>query len=499
MNINNFKNILTGAGCLMSMLTVGNVANAQPTQQKKVDNNGEKKMNVLLIISDDLNCDLGSYDDPIVKTPNLDRLRQHAVRFNNTYCQFPLSGPSRASMLTGYSPEKTKVMNLENDFREALPNCVTLPQLFKNNGYYTARVGKVFHAGVPFDIGHDGLDDAKSWTEKYNPIGRDKTDEKKVQVLTSKLTFGGRIGGALAYMQTNGTDDELTDAIGANIACKLINDHKNKPFFIAMGFYRPHTPYVATKKYFDMYPWQQMELPYVPANDWGNRPAAARRSAKNGYGLPDDSLKVAKAAYYAAISFMDAQVGKLLDELDRNNLTNNTVIVFCGDNGYNLGQHGQWQKQMLFEHSARVPMIISVPGITNSKESFDRPVELLDLYPTLVNVCGAKNAPTDLDGRDITPLLKNISTPWEAYAYSQQNRMPSKHGASAVKEPTMGRSIRSDRYRLTEWNDGAAGGELYDYQNDPEEHVNLWNNKKYKKVQAELSKRLHDHYEKMMK
>ena len=144
-------------------------------------------------------------------------------------------------------------------------------------------------------------------------------------------------------------------------------------------------------------------------------------------------------------------------------------------------------------------MIISVPGITNSKESFDRPVELLDLYPTLVNVCGAKNAPTDLDGRDITPLLKNISTPWEAYAYSQQNRMPSKHGASAVKEPTMGRSIRSDRYRLTEWNDGAAGGELYDYQNDPEEHVNLWNNKKYKKVQAELSKRLHDHYEKMMK
>lgn len=469
------------------------IAQAQQHNSAQPQPQDNKKMNVVFIVCDDLNADLGSFDDSIVKTPNLDRIRAHAVRFNNAYCQYPLSGPTRASFLTGYSPERTKVMDLTTNFRQAMPNCVTLPQLFKNNGYYTVRIGKVYHANVPMDIGHDGMDDPKSWTKKWNPIGIDKTMEDHVHILTPSLVVGKRIGGSMAYMELPGEDDTHTDAIGANIACSEIRNHKDKPFFLAMGFYRPHTPYVAPKKYFEMYPWQTMPLPNVPADDWDNKPSCAKTSDVLNYGLPADSLRRAKAAYYATLTFMDAQVGKILNELERNKLMDNTIILFVGDNGYNLGQHGQWQKQMLFEHSARVPLMIAVPGMTNGKNSYDKPVELLDIYPTLAGICGLQDIPNDLDGRDVTPLLKNVKTPWKENAYSEQTRKP---GAfkSTVKEFTLGRSVRTDRYRYTEWNDGRAGGELYDYAKDPTEHYNLYNKKKYKKLQAQLAADLHKHY-----
>lgn len=462
------------------------------------DNQGNKKYNVVFIVSDDLNCDLGSFDDPIVKTPNLDRIRQHAVRFFNDYCQYPLSGPTRASFLTGYSPDKTKVYDLVTNFRKALPNAVTLPELFKDNGYFTARVGKVFHAGVPGDIGQDGLDDPKSWIKKFNPIGIDKTDQDKVHICTPQLVHKGLIGGALAYLCVDGPDNLHTDAIGANIACNLINQHKNKPFFIAMGFYRPHTPYVAPKKYFDMYPLSEITLPYVPADDWKDKPMCARFTNPLNYGLPADTLRKCKQAYYACISFMDAQLGKILDELDKDGLTDKTIIVFCGDNGYDLGQHGQWEKQTLFEHAARVPLIISVPGMTQTKGSYNHPVEMLDIYPTIANICGLKNIPTNLDGRNITPLLRNTSIPWNEDAYTQQERKPNK-SMPYIKEDIMGHSIRTTQYRYTEWNDGKEGGELYDYYKDPNEFNNLYNNKRYAKIRKELANKLHIYYSKYRK
>lgn len=486
-------NKIKNSALLLTTLFVGQPVLAQEQKHQPVNQDPQnKKMNVVFIVCDDLNADLGSFDDSIVKTPNLDRIRAHAMRFNNAYCQYPLSGPTRASFLTGYSPERTKVMDLTTSFRKAMPDCVTLPQLFKNNGYYTVRIGKVYHANVPMDIGHDGADDPKSWTKKWNPIGIDKTLEDKVHILTPSLVSGKRIGGSMAYLEVPGEDDKHTDAIGANIACMEIHNHKDKPFFLAMGFYRPHTPYIAPSKYYKMYPWQTMPLPNVPADDWDNKPECAKTSNILNYGLPADTLRRAKAAYYAAISFMDAQIGKILNQLDRDGLANNTAIVFVGDNGYNLGQHGQWQKQLLFEHSARVPLIISVPEITNRKGSYNKPVELLDIYPTIASVCSLQ-APNDLDGRDVTPLLKDANTPWEENAYSEQTRKP---GAfkSTVKEFTMGRSVRTERYRYTEWNDGKAGGELYDYLKDPTEHYNLYNNKKYKKLQKQLSVDLHKHY-----
>lgn len=487
-------NKLRNSAIFLSALVGGQTGIAQ-TQSPKMDESKPQtdKMNVIFIVCDDLNADLGSFDDSIVKTPNLDRICKHAVRFNNAYCQYPLSGPTRASFLTGYSPDRTKVTDLTTNFRTAMPDAVTLPQLFKNNGYQTIRVGKVYHANVPADIGHDGvMDDKESWTKKWNPVGIDKTMEEHVHIVTPQLVRGNRIGGSLAYLEIPGSDDEHTDAIGANIACMEIHNNKSKPFFLAMGFYRPHTPYIAPSKYFKMYPWQDMPLPDVPADDWDNKPSCARTSPGINFGLPDEELKKAKAAYYATLTFMDAQIGKILDKLDKEGLAGNTAIVFVGDNGYNLGQHGQWQKQMLFEHATRVPLMISVPGLTNGKDSYDKPVELLDIYPTLAAVCGLK-APDDLDGRDISPLLKDVNTPWKENAYSIQTRKP---GAfkSTVKEFTIGRSVRTERYRYTEWNDGRAGGELYDYLNDPTEHYNLYNNKKYKKLQSQLADDLHRHF-----
>lgn len=446
-----------------------------------------------MIVCDDLNCDMGSWEDPVVKTPNLDRLRSHAVRFNNAYCQYPLSGPARASFMTGYSPVRTGITDLFTSFRKNLPGCVTLPQLFKNNGYFTARVGKVYHAGVPFDIGQDGLDDPQSWTEKWNPIGRDKTSEEKIHIVTPQLVVGKRIGAALSYWATDGSDDELTDGIGANILCKLIRDHRNEPFFLAMGFYRPHVPFIAPQKYFDMYPWQQMTLPDIPAGDMENKPAVSLTSKRPHYGIAPDEMKKAKAAYYACISFFDAQIGKILDQLEASDEADNTIIVFVGDNGYCLGQHGQWQKQLLFEHSARVPLMISVPGMTHTKASFDKPVEQLDIYPTIAALCQMQNTPADLDGRDLTQLLMDVTTPWTENAYTQQQRMV-RDTPDAAPRPVMGWSVRTERYRYTEWNEGAEGGELYDYQTDPNEYNNLYGNKQYKKLQAKLSADLRQHY-----
>lgn len=468
---------------------------AQGGKKELPDVPQKERTNVLFIVCDDLNCDLGSWDDPMVKTPNLDRLSKNAVRFNNAYCQFPLSGPTRASFLTGYSPERTEVMDLTTSFRKALPDCVTLPQLFKNNGYFTARSGKVYHANVPMDIGQDGSDDKQSWTQKWNPIGVDRTEEnlKNLTITTPTLVRGSRIGGSVCWQMMDVADDAMTDAIGANIICKLIRDNRNKPFFLAMGFYRPHCPYIAPKKYFDMYPWQEMTLPEIPAGDLENKPIAALLTKTPNYGVATDELKKAKAAYYAGITFFDAQIGKILNQLEESGVADNTIIVFVGDNGYALGQHGQWQKQMLFEASARVPLMIAVPGMTKGQLSYNRPVEQLDIYPTLAKLCGLKNIPQDLDGQDLTPQLKDVNTPGTGKAYTQQYRTPGGI-KSLVTENTMGYSIRTDRYRLVEWNEGKAGGELYDYEKDPNEYVNLYNNKKYKKIQAQLSVDLRAHY-----
>lgn len=415
-----------------------------------------KKLNVLFIAIDDLNTDLACYGNKFVKTPNIDRLAKRGVRFDRAYTQFPLCSPSRTSLLTGQRPDITKIYDLQMHFRKTMPDVVTLPQLFRNNKYYSARVGKIYHYGVPGQIGTDGLDDPISWDYKANPKGRDKIEES----LVKNLTPAHGLGSALAWHSSEGTDEEQTDGMVATEAMKLLKENKAEPFFLAVGFYRPHSPYVAPKKYFDMYPLASIPLPKEIENDLDDIPDAALYTKPAHWGLSVAQRKEALRAYYAAITFVDAQIGRVLNELDRLKLTDKTVIVLWSDHGYNVGQHGQWMKQSLFETSARVPLIISVPGGTKGQAS-GRTVELLDIYPTLAELCGL--TPTQkLAGKSLTSLLKNPEGLWDKAAYTQVKR-----------NQMFGRSVRTERFRYTEWDGGKAGVELYDHQKDPNEFTNL--------------------------
>ena len=431
------------------------------------------KYNVLFIAVDDLNNDVSSYGHPLVKTPNFERLANMGVQFNQAYCQFPLCSPSRASLMTGLTPDQTKIYDLTTHFRKINPDVITLPQHFKNNGYYTARVGKIYHYGVPSQIGTNGLDDSISWQHVVNPIGRDKTDEK----LVKNLVKGRSLGSTLAILAAAGTDEEQTDGKVATEAIKLLDQHKDKPFFLAVGFFRPHSPYVAPKKYFDMYPLESIKLPNEPTNDLDDVPAAALFTKPPHWGLPETDRKIAMQGYYAAVSFMDAQVGRVLDALDRLDLEKNTIIVLWSDHGYNLGEHGQWMKQSLFEKSARVPFIIAAPSFNKGKTSA-RTVELLDIYPTLAELC---NLPPiqKLAGKSLKPLLENPEAAWTKPAFTQVKR-----------GEIMGRSVRTERWRYTEWDSGKAGIELYDHDKDKGEITNLAGKKEYTATEKELAQLL---------
>ncbi len=373
----------------------------------------QEKKNILFISSDDLNVDMNVFDDPFVKTPNLDRLLKRAVRFDKAYSQCPLSGPSRASIMTGLRPDQTHVKDLFTFFRDSIPNVTTLPQLFMENGYFTARVGKIYHYGVPSEIGTNGQDDSLSWNLRVNPIGIDKLQEDKI----INYQPGVPLGGALSFWAAPGTDDDQTDGKVANEAVKIIKAHKNNPFFMAVGFFRPHTPFVAPKKYFEMYPLEKIVLPETREDDWDNKPSIARYTLKDHYGLSVQQRKEVTQAYYASISFMDAQVGKLLDTIDELGLAENTIIVFWSDHGFALGQHNQWQKQTLFEHTVRVPLLISAPNSSQNKIT-QSPVELIDLYPTLAELANL-TPPSNIQGKSLVPVLSNPEISWDKYLHKR--------------------------------------------------------------------------------
>jgi iduronate 2-sulfatase len=455
----------------------------------------DKKYNVVFIVSDDLNNDMACFDYKQVNTPNIDKLRAKGVTFQKCYNQYPLCGPSRASFMTGYRPDNINVEDLKQQFRDTKPNAVTMPQMFMNNNYFSGRVGKIYHAGVPGQIGTDGDDDILSWNLRVNPKGRDKTDEEQVIWVNQVKTKNPRIplGGTLAYLEAEGTDEEQTDGMVAAEAIRMIKAHKDGQFFVAAGFYRPHTPFVAPKKYFDMYPLDKIQLPEKRKDDWDLKPDAAKFNLDLDYNMFEYDQKKVIQAYYACITFLDAQVGKILTALKEEGLEDNTIIVFCSDHGYNLGQHGQWMKKSLFEHSARNPLIMYVPGMTNGKDCF-RTVEMVDLYPTLADLCGLE-APGDLDGHSIRPLLQDPETAWDRPAYTQVLRTPRKSSPGPSKI-IRGRSLRTERYRYTEWNKGADGVELYDYDTDPNEFRNLAVDPAYAGLVKEFSEKIKTTYSK---
>ena len=432
-----------------------------------------KKPNVLFIAVDDMNNDLGCYGSPLVKSPNIDRLAARGVRFDRAYCQFPLCSPSRSSIMTGLRPDQTRVFDLQYHFRTGLPDVVTLPQLFMRSGYFAARVGKIYHYGNPGDIGTSGLDDPVSWKEFVNPAGRDKTTLESDII---NYTPQRGLGSAMAFLSDKtGRDEEHTDGKVATEAIKLLEKHNDEPFFLAVGFYKPHTPYVAPKKYFDLYPMDKIEVPVMPANYQKTVPEAALYSTRPWplMGVTHQQAREVKQGYYAAISFVDAQIGRVIDALDRLGLRDNTVIVFWSDHGYSLGTHGLWMKQNCFEDAARVPFIVAGPGVKAGGVS-PRMVELIDVYPTLADLAGLA-LPTKLPGASLRPLLAKPEAEWNRPAFTQVER-----GGFP------GRSVRTPRWRYTEWDDGKQGSELYDEQKDSGEMKNLAGDSSYAATISEL-------------
>ncbi|MCL4783020.1 MAG: sulfatase [Bryobacterales bacterium] len=420
-----------------------------------------KKRNVLFIATDDMNNSLGCYGHPLAKTPHLDGLAARGVRFDRACCQYPLCSPSRTSIMTGLSPDATRVYDLKLRFRETVPRVTTLPQHFQQNGYYAARVGKIYHYGVPSEIGTDGLDDKASWNHVVNPKGVDKIEEPKITNYTPQRGLGS----SASYYVSPAPDEQHTDGITVDATLDLMAKHRNDPFFLAAGFYRPHVPLIAPSKYFDKVPLSSVDaVPFSPS-EMEIAPKWAYFTNPPNWNMTEQQVREIRRAYFASIMFVDSNVGKLLAGLKKLGLDGNTTIVFWSDHGYALGEHGQWMKQALWETVARVPFIMAGAGVEGRGRPCGRTVELLGLYPTLSEICGLANRPAHLQGTSFLPLLRNPNAAWDHPAITQVRRR--------AEDPLMGYSIRNERYRYSMWDDAREGEEFYDYRNDPREMKNL--------------------------
>lgn len=472
--------------CLILMLNA-----AIPAQE------ASPRKNVLFIISDDLNNFLGCYGDPRAQTPNIDRLAARGVLFERAYCQFPLCGPSRNSMLTGLYPNSTGILQNQQIFRQTIPSHISLPQAFRRDGYLAARVGKLYHYNVPRSVGTNGHDDPGSWEIELNPAGVDRLEEEPhIFTLTP-----GQFGGTLSWYASPRSDEHHTDGLNAMDAEWVLDRcarNRTRPFFLAVGFFRPHTPYVSPKPYFDLYPKQEMPLVEGVEEDQKDIPPAGLGSYKREQDkLTDELRRECIQAYYASISFMDAQVGRVVDALDRLGLAENTVIVFTSDHGYHMGEHGLWQKMSLFEESARVPLLIVAPGVARKGGLARSPVGLIDLYPTLTELCGVV-APENLQGQSLVPMLKDPSEMGRGWSLSQVSRGGGQARAtvgtdvSSAGRGFFGYSLRTPRWRYTEWDEGRQGVELYDHENDPRELTNLARRPGHETTMEELSQQLRE-------
>ena len=429
-------------------------------------------LNVLLIMSDDLTATaLSCYGNPICKTPNIDALAARGTLFTRAYCQGTYCGPSRASMLTGYYPHATGVLGYMNP-RPQIGDRSTWPQHFRKNGYYSARVSKIFHMGVPggIEIGGDGrdhnnyngADDEFSWTERFNSPGPEWKAPGRGETLEgnpdgTKPVIGGN---TFVAVEADGDDMVHSDGITAEKAVQLIHQHKDEPFWLGVGFVRPHVPFVAPANYFDPFrPFESLDLPTRLPGDWDDIPKAGI-NYKTSLNMKMDirRQKTALAAYFACVRYIDAQVGKVMKALHDAELDKKTIVIFTSDHGYHLGEHDFWAKVSLRDESAAVPLIISIPGkqpaICNSL------VELIDLFPTTARLCGLE-VPKRLQGIDISQLFDDSTIQVRDAAFSAA---PMRNGFL----------LREDRYAYIQYREDASDGiELFDTITDPKQFTNL--------------------------
>jgi len=461
------------------------------------------KLNVLCIVVDDLRPRLGCYGDEDIRSPQVDRLAKNGMLFTRAYCQQAICAPSRASFITGLRPDTTRVYDLRTHFRKALPDVVTLPQHFKNNGYITQALGKIHHVKQL---------DKPSWSEgQWFPTegsmvlhwAKEENNQLRQDLMKEARAKGQdlKIWQALAPATecADVPDNAYPDGMIADKAVELLEKYRDKRFFLAVGFIKPHLPFAAPKKYWDMYKREDFVLADNPFKPRGGIPAPAwywSGELRNYYGMPkkdgqpftEPQMRELLHGYAACVSFVDAQIGRLLDALDKFGLRENTVVVLWGDHGWHLGEHNIWGKMTNFEESTRVPFIVSYPGMKHKGAKLNAFVELVDIYPTLSELCGLPMP--KLEGTSMVPVLASPERKWKKAAFSQYPR-----NLNAKGQGRMGYSIRTDRYRYTEWrkwDDPSAPAllELYDHKNDPGENHNLAGDAASKKIIQNLSRML---------
>ena len=430
------------------------------------------KPNVLFIISDDLTATaLSCYGNIVCRTPNIDRLAAQGTRFTRALCQGTYCGPSRASFMSGYYPHATGVLGYTSP-RPAIGDRATWAQHFKNAGYYTARVSKIYHMGVPGGIEEggdpektnngDGADDPASWTEKFNSPGPEWKARGIGETLEGNPEGKRPVVGGNTFVVVEADGDDLAHSDGrtAAKAVELIQQHTGKPFFLAVGFVRPHVPFVAPKKYFEpLLPYEKLPLPPKIPGDWDDIPKAGI-NYKTSVNMKMDVRRQQKAVggYYASVAYMDAQVGKVLDALEKSGQAGNTIVIFTSDHGYHLGEHDFWAKVSLRDESAMVPLIVRAPG--KKPAVCHSLTELLDLYPTVASLCSLA-VPARLQGKDISRMLDDPAHRVRDAAFS-------------VAPSSKGFLLREDKWAYLQYaEDASQGVELFDMVNDPKQYANL--------------------------
>lgn len=488
---------------------------------------GKTKKNILFIAVDDLKPLLSNYGETQMHTPNFDRLASMGMTFTNAHVQYAVCGPSRASVMTGANPDRTKVWDLHTDFRKSAPNLVSMPEYLISQGYESTGVGKIYH--IPSSApGHDG----KTWSiphqmpKKYDPAHGEaayayyqdpKTKAKMAMLTEEALKKGIKKGKIRNYVlkrikpsteSVEVSDEAYNDGLFTQTALKQIDQLEagNKPWFLAVGYQKPHLPFVAPKKYWDLYDRDKIELakfqqlandtPKFAYHSFGELRAYTDIDNKLNIGdkLPEAKQRELIHGYMACVSYIDAQIGKLLDELEKRNILDNTVIVLWGDHGFHLGDHTEWCKHSNFEQATRIPFMFAGSGVAKNQKSH-HPVNLVDLFPTIFDLVGVPQH-NQTQGKSLAPLLDNNpeTTIDEDYAYHQYRR-----------NKKMGYAIRTERYRYTEWhdnnyrsydkykNENIAGRELYDYKNDPFETKNLVKDPAYRAIVTNLKTKLKNH------
>jgi arylsulfatase A-like enzyme len=416
----------------------------------------EGRPNVILIVADDLRPELACYGVSGVVSPNIDRLAKRGMLFQCAYAQYPVCNPSRSSFLSGLRPDETGIVSNEVSFRDKLPDLISLPELFRRHGYFTAGIGKIFHLGEDAEGREVLFQDPKSWDHFFDSL----RDAPKIgrQGEGRNLT-DGRLKWC-EWRAAAGTDNDQPDGINTTEALRVLDEHRGKPFFLALGIHKPHDPFIAPRKYFDLYPEDSMQLIKDPA-DRSPRVRHAIPNQKDFATFTDKERLEFKRAYLACVSFADAQVGRILDALDQHKLWENTIVILIGDHGYHLGEHNWWNKVTVYELGARSPMIAWIPGAKGMGRPTEALMEFVDLYPTLIDYAGIA-PPHRLAGTSLRPVFEDPAHPGKEAAFTQVNRGP------------IGRSVRTKRWRYTEWGDnGRSGVELYDHEADAGEYHNL--------------------------